>query len=284
MSTTEDLTLDRDTIARVDASDLLTDILAIPEHMRDALWKVGVREPVGVGLSGRPGGRGDGRLGDRGAARARGARRPRLAAAAVGAGVRPAALDDPRHDGPVLQLLGQHRGDPRVLRGRGRPGGAARGRDVGRRASRPRPQGRRPGDPGRRRAAAPGRGRLHDGRRARGGRAVRSRPAPDLGDRRGGRPPRAARRRVGARVAGRLGGQVAGAHAAGHGALDTREPASPPRWPTDGRRSSTRTRRSTRSPRSSRSSTTTRSRGGRARPTRPASPRSSSTTRTFTRA
>jgi glucose/mannose-6-phosphate isomerase len=40
MSTTEGLALDRETIARIDASDQLTDILAIPEHLRDALWKV----------------------------------------------------------------------------------------------------------------------------------------------------------------------------------------------------------------------------------------------------
>jgi glucose/mannose-6-phosphate isomerase len=40
MSTTEGFALDRETIARVDVSDQLTDILAIPEHLRDALWKV----------------------------------------------------------------------------------------------------------------------------------------------------------------------------------------------------------------------------------------------------
>src|SRR4051794_41530385 len=40
MSTTEGFAFDRDTIARIDVSDQLTDILAIPEHLRDALWKV----------------------------------------------------------------------------------------------------------------------------------------------------------------------------------------------------------------------------------------------------
>ncbi|MEA2323140.1 MAG: glucose/mannose-6-phosphate isomerase [Solirubrobacteraceae bacterium] len=40
MSTTEGLSLDRETIARVDSSDQLTDVLALPEHLRDALWKV----------------------------------------------------------------------------------------------------------------------------------------------------------------------------------------------------------------------------------------------------
>jgi glucose/mannose-6-phosphate isomerase len=39
MSTTEGFALDRETIARIDVSDQLTDILAIPEHLRDALWK-----------------------------------------------------------------------------------------------------------------------------------------------------------------------------------------------------------------------------------------------------
>ena len=40
MSTTENLTLDRPAIARVDTSDQLGDILGLPEHLRDALWKV----------------------------------------------------------------------------------------------------------------------------------------------------------------------------------------------------------------------------------------------------
>src|SRR3954453_11340953 len=53
MSTTEGFALDRDTIARVDASDQLTDILAIPEHLRDALWKV---EPAGLDSWDSPGG------------------------------------------------------------------------------------------------------------------------------------------------------------------------------------------------------------------------------------
>jgi glucose/mannose-6-phosphate isomerase len=38
--TTTNLVLDRESIARVDATDQLTDVLAIPEHLRDALWKV----------------------------------------------------------------------------------------------------------------------------------------------------------------------------------------------------------------------------------------------------
>jgi glucose/mannose-6-phosphate isomerase len=38
--TTTNLVLDRESIARVDDTDQLTDVLAIPEHLRDALWKV----------------------------------------------------------------------------------------------------------------------------------------------------------------------------------------------------------------------------------------------------
>jgi glucose/mannose-6-phosphate isomerase len=53
MSTTEGFALDREAIARVDASDQLTDVLAIPEQLRDALWKV---ESAGVDPWDSPGG------------------------------------------------------------------------------------------------------------------------------------------------------------------------------------------------------------------------------------
>src|ERR687886_1534358 len=39
MSTTEDLTLDRDTVAKIDPTDQLGDVLSLPDHLRDALWK-----------------------------------------------------------------------------------------------------------------------------------------------------------------------------------------------------------------------------------------------------
>ncbi len=45
--------LDRDELARADPSDLLTDVLAIPEHLRDALWKV---ESAGLTRWDSPGG------------------------------------------------------------------------------------------------------------------------------------------------------------------------------------------------------------------------------------
>ena len=37
--TTTNLELDRDSIGQIDSTDQLTDVLAIPEHLRDALWK-----------------------------------------------------------------------------------------------------------------------------------------------------------------------------------------------------------------------------------------------------
>jgi glucose/mannose-6-phosphate isomerase len=53
MSSTEQLELDRETIARFDPTDQLTDVLAIPEHLRDALWKV---ESAGLEPWDSPGG------------------------------------------------------------------------------------------------------------------------------------------------------------------------------------------------------------------------------------
>jgi glucose/mannose-6-phosphate isomerase len=53
MSSTEQLELDRETIAKVDPTDQLTDVLAIPEHLRDALWKV---ESAGLEPWDSPGG------------------------------------------------------------------------------------------------------------------------------------------------------------------------------------------------------------------------------------
>jgi len=46
-------TLDREAVGRVDASDLVTDILALPEHLRDALWKL---ESAGLTRWDSPGG------------------------------------------------------------------------------------------------------------------------------------------------------------------------------------------------------------------------------------
>jgi glucose/mannose-6-phosphate isomerase len=53
MSSTQELELDRETIGRFDPTDQLTDVLAIPEHLRDALWKV---ESAGLDAWDAPGG------------------------------------------------------------------------------------------------------------------------------------------------------------------------------------------------------------------------------------
>lgn len=88
MTTAQDLTLDRETIARLDPRDQLTDVLAIPEHLRDALWKVesaGLEEwdspgglvVAGMGVSAQGGALARAALGDT-------ASRPILAAQAYG--------------------------------------------------------------------------------------------------------------------------------------------------------------------------------------------------------
>jgi glucose/mannose-6-phosphate isomerase len=53
MSTTEGAVLDREAIGRIDPTDQLTDVLAIPEHLRDALWKA---ESAGLEPWDSPGG------------------------------------------------------------------------------------------------------------------------------------------------------------------------------------------------------------------------------------
>ena len=105
----------------------------IPEHLRDALWKVESAimqdwdAPAGLVVAGMGGSAIGGAL----ARAALGDQRhaPDLRRARL----RPAAVDDARHDRAVRELLGQHRGDARLLRGRRR----ARAR----RASWPRPAG-----------------------------------------------------------------------------------------------------------------------------------------------
>ena len=210
MSSTEQLELDRETIGRIDPTDQLTDVLAIPEHLRDALWKV---ESAGLEPWDSPDGlvvAGMGGSAIGGAPGPRDPRRPRLAPAAGRARLRAAAVDDARHHRAVRVLLGQHRGDARLLRGGGRDRRAARRRHERRPARRAGP--RRPGSRGPRRGRLPAarRGRLHDGRRAAGRRAVRRRAGHELRARRGRRPPRGARHRVGARGPARRAGQEPG--------------------------------------------------------------------------
>ena len=147
-------------------------------------------------------------------ARQGGARRPGLAPDLHRARLRPAGLDAARHHRALRVVLGQHRGDARLLRGGGDARRPPHRRDERRRARAHGAQGRRPGDPGGGRPAAARRGRLHDHRGPRGRVAVRGGTADDDGGRRRGRAPRGARDGVGARRLRRVGGQGPRARAA----------------------------------------------------------------------
>ena len=121
--------LDRDTIARVDASDQLTDVLAIPEHMRDALWKFQSANlwqwdcPAGLVVAGMGGSAIGGRLAAR-----RSATPPR--GRSCRAGVRAAAVDDPRHDRAVLLSYSGDTEETLACYEAASALGARRGRDV----------------------------------------------------------------------------------------------------------------------------------------------------------
>ena len=123
MSTTSSLSAEA--IAAVDPTDQLGDVLGLPEHLRDALWRVESANlrpqdsPGGLVVAGMGGSAIGGllalaALGDR-------ASRPIVIARDYGA----AGVDDARHDRPVLQLLRRHRGDAGRLRGRRGPRGTA---------------------------------------------------------------------------------------------------------------------------------------------------------------
>ena len=285
MSTTQpEIRLDRAEIAAADPTDQLADVLSIPEHLRDALWKAESADvkpwdsPGGLIVAGMGGSAIGGRLarailGDQ-------ASRPVLSVARL----RAAAVDDPGLDGPVHQLLGRHGGDARLLRGGRRARGGADRRDDRRRAGAGRARRGRPRHPDGRRAAAARRRRLLDRRRARGGRAVRRGPQAHDRDRRRRRSPRAARRRVGARVRRRERGQGAGARAARHRPrLHRRRAHARDRLPLED--AGQRERQAARVlERSCRSATTTRSSAGRRPRATAASAPSSSTTATTPRA
>ena len=116
--------LDRAAIEAVDVGGQLADVLALPEHLRDALWRVESAElephdaPGGLVVAGM----GGSAIG--GALAARRARRPGLAPDRRRRATTAAGVDDAGHDGAVRQLLGQHRGDAR--RATRRPGRSAR--------------------------------------------------------------------------------------------------------------------------------------------------------------
>src|SRR3954465_3522654 len=120
--TTTNLVLDRESIARVDATDQLTDVLAIPEHLRDALWKVesaqlgDLDSPAGLVVAGMGG-------------------------SAIGGALAP----PPRGDAPPRRARAP---PPRGRSGRGAPPGCRRGprptRPSSSRATRVRPRRRWP--------------------------------------------------------------------------------------------------------------------------------------------
>ena len=191
--------LSREAIAQLDPSGQLNDILDLPEHLRDALWRVESANLSAAGLAGRAGRRGDGRLRDRGPAGAGGAGRSGFAADRVRARLRAAAVDDARRDRAVQQLFGRHGGDARGLRGRGGGRRAADRLHDRRTAGAGRTRRRRAGDPAPGRLPAPRGRRLRTRGRARGGGAGRRRRVAAHRDRRRRRPRRSARRGLGAR-------------------------------------------------------------------------------------
>ena len=191
---------------------MLDDVLAMPAHLRDALWRVEsarleAADSAGLLVCGMGGSAIGGDL----AAAALGERLTRPLATVRG--YRLPCLGRRRLDGPLLELFGRDRGDARLLRGGDRGRRAADRRRHRRRPRRPRPRGGRPGRRPAGHPAAAGRGRLHVRRRGRGRRHGRGgAPDPDRG--RGRRRPA---RAPGRRARGPLGGdrRAPGGHAAG---------------------------------------------------------------------
>ena len=132
----------------------------------------------------RPGRLRDGRLRDRRRPRARRVREPDDPALHDRSRLQPRALDLPRADGPLRELLGQHRGDARRIRGRRCGGREARRHDDGRGPGRRGARGERADHPHPRGAPAPSGGRLHVRRRGRGRHARRRRARDPHRDRR----------------------------------------------------------------------------------------------------
>ena len=276
--------LSREAIARVDSSGQLDDVLALPEHLRDALWRVESAimqdwdTPAGLVVAGMGGSAIGGALAR--AALGDHASRPIFVTRAYG--LPPWTTPD------TMVLCASYSGDTEetlaCYESAGALGAQAHGRDHRRAPGRDGARRRRARDPAAGRLPAARGGRLHDRRRARGRRAVRRRPAADLGDRRRRLAHRAARRRVGPRRAGGLAGQGGRPRPARHDAGDRRRrPDDADRLPledADQRERQAAVLLRTNCP----SSTTTRSSAGRARRTSVASRPCSSTTPTPTRA
>ena len=258
--------LSREAIAQVDSSDQLGDMLALPEHLRDALWRVESADmqprdtPAGLVVAGMGGSAIGGALAR--AALGDQASRPIFVTRAYGL---------PTWTTPdTMVLCASYSGDTEeTLACYESAGALGAARMVattgGRLAEMARADGV-PRDPAARRLSAARRGRLHDGRGARGGRAVRRRAAADRGDRRRRVAYRAARRGVGprrrprtrSRRRSRAGCTAPTPVIAGAGLT---APIAY-RWKTQINENAKRPRSRTNCP----SSTTTRSSAGRARP------------------
>ena len=155
---------------------MIDDVLGIPDQLRDALWRIESArlepaEAAGLMVCGMGGSAIGGDL----AAAALGDRltRPLLGDPRL----RAAELGDAGVDRALLQLLGRHRGDARLLRGRRGARRPPHRRQHRRRAGRRRPRGRRAGGRPAGDLPAPRRGRLHVHRRRRGRRPGRRRAA-----------------------------------------------------------------------------------------------------------
>ena len=175
------------------------DILGLPDHLEDALWRVEAASLQPAGTSGGLVLAGMGGSGV-GGALARAALWPQLARPLeLARGPELPALDRAGDAGAVLELLGQHRGDAGGLRRRRRGRCAARRLLERGRAPRARPPRQGAGDPAARRLPAARGGRLLVRRRARGRRRGRLRAVAAHRDRGGGAVRPRARRRVGPR-------------------------------------------------------------------------------------
>ncbi len=156
---------------------MIDDVLGIPDQLRDALWRIESARLEPAEAAGADGLR-HGRLGDRRRSRRRRARRPPDPAAAHRPRLRAAELGDAGVDRALLELLGQHRGDARLLRRRRGARRPPHRRQHRRRAGRQRSRGGRAGGRPAGDLPASRRSRLHVRRRRRGRGAGRcSRPA-----------------------------------------------------------------------------------------------------------
>ena len=189
--------LSREAIARVDVSGQLEDVLALPEHLRDALWRVesaimqGWDTSAGLVVAGMGGSAIGGALAR--AALGDHASRPIFVTRAYGL--------PPWTTPETMVLCASYSGDTEETLACYESAGALGAQRTvvttgGRLAEMARCR-RRARDPAARRVSAARGGRLHDGGGAGGGGAVRRGAAADLGDRRGRLAHRAARGRVG---------------------------------------------------------------------------------------